>query len=158
MTNYLNEKRRTEMLRYRNEAWEYHTVVSRLVLKQHGLSGQVKGRPWLAGDAYERQDSAHDARALVIICIRNYLAGSSFFCANIGTLVVLGYRRQRFEGGLIERSRRPIRRPFFIPNHKRERLAWSRRHGRFNLQSWRRIHWSDGSRVFVYMVDSLVLI
>ena len=83
MANYLNEKRRTEMLRYRNEAWEYHTVVSRLVLKQHGLSGQVKGRPWLAGDAYERQDSAHDDRALVIICIRNYLAGSSFFAPTL---------------------------------------------------------------------------
>ena len=32
-----------------------HTVVSRLVLKQHGLSGQVKEIPRSAGDAYERQ-------------------------------------------------------------------------------------------------------
>ena len=54
------------------------------------------------------------------------------------------------------RARRPIRRPFLTPRHMQERLTWSRMRARWNLRSWRRIHWLDESRFLLHMVDGRI--
>ena len=87
------------------------------------------------------------------------MAGSRFLRQHLNAgarLSTTAIRRRLKAVGL--RSRRPIRRPFLSPRHIQERLEWSRRRARWNVRSWRRIHWSDESRFLVHLVDGRVRI
>jgi transposase len=44
------------------------------------------------------------------------------------------------------RLRRAIKRPLLKIRHKTARLQWARDHMRWNIRSWKRVHWSDESR------------
>ena len=71
MANYLNEKRRTEMSRYRNEAWGI-SHCGEPNCPQAAWPLRSSYRQPMVGRGRLRKTSAHDDRALVIICIRNY--------------------------------------------------------------------------------------
>ncbi|KAK7096366.1 hypothetical protein V1264_005668 [Littorina saxatilis] len=50
-------------------------------------------------------------------------------------------------------ARRVIKRPRLTDDHKRRRLAWCLARQRWNLRTWRRIHWSDESRFLLHVTD-----
>ena len=45
------------------------------------------------------------------------------------------------------RARRPIKRPQLTIRSKTARLQWARDHMGWNIRSWKRVHWSDESRL-----------
>lgn len=53
-------------------------------------------------------------------------------------------------------ARRPVRRILLTNRHKAARMQWCRPRRRWNLRSWRKIHWSDESRFMLHTVDGRV--
>lgn len=51
------------------------------------------------------------------------------------------------------RARRVVRRPSMTQRHRAARFQWALDHLRWNIRSWRRIHWSDESRFLLRPVD-----
>ena len=45
------------------------------------------------------------------------------------------------------RARRPIKRPLLTIRSKTARLQWACDHMGWNIRSWKRVHWSDESRL-----------
>lgn len=128
----------------------HYTVISRLVRK-HGATQNVKdrhrsGRPSVTT---QRED-----RSLGRLVRRNPFATSTRLkrqwlpCRNLSTRTV---RNRLKAAGL--KPRRVIKRPTLDDRHRRERLAWCRARQNWNLQTWRRIHWSDESRFLLHVTD-----
>ena len=51
------------------------------------------------------------------------------------------------------RLRRPIKRPQLTLRHRHARFDWSHDHLGWTIRTWRRVHWSDESRVFLLDTD-----
>ena len=52
-----------------------------------------------------------------------------------------------------EYIQRVIKRPMLADRHRRTRLAWCLARRRWNLRTWRKIHWSDESRFLLHLTD-----
>ena len=51
------------------------------------------------------------------------------------------------------KSMRVIKRPLLADRHRRSPLAWCLARRGWNLRTWRKIHWSDESRVLLRVTD-----
>ena len=131
----------------------HHSTISRIVSK-HQTTNSVKdlprsGRPPVT--------SAREDRALGRIVRRNPFMNSTVLKRQWLPNRVLSSRtlRNRLKRAGY-RSRRPVKRPLLTPRHKVERLRWCRARRRWNLASWRRVHWSDESRFLLHVTDGRV--
>ena len=128
----------------------HYTVVSRLVRK-HTQVNNVKnlprsGRPRVTSD---RDDSA----------LQRLVRGMPFATSPILKQHWLPNRRLSTRtvrnclksAGL--KSRRVIKRPLLVDQHRRSRLAWCLARRGWNLRTWRKIHWSDESRFLLHIND-----
>ena len=51
------------------------------------------------------------------------------------------------------RARRPIKRPQLTLRHRHARFDWPHHHLGWTIRTWRRVHWSDESRVLLRPTD-----
>jgi hypothetical protein len=51
------------------------------------------------------------------------------------------------------RARRPIKHPQLTLRHRHARFDWSHDHLGWTIRTWRRVHWSDGSRFSLHPTD-----
>jgi len=122
----------------------HHSVITRLVQK-HAQTNDVKdharsGRPKVTSVREDRALLRH-VRLLPFtsapVLRDNWNAhGRVSISTILNRLRVVGYR-----------ARRPLKRTKLQPRHINARLAWCRARARWNLASWRRIHWSDECRM-----------
>jgi len=127
-----------------------HTVISRLIRK-HTDFGEVKdarrsGRPRKTTDRDDRALVRQARRSPKSTCTQLRHGWHPFNRVSISTI----RRRLNFTG---LRARRPIRRPLVTNQHRHARLAWCQARARWNLRTWRRIHWSDESRFLLHHTD-----
>ena len=104
------------------------------------------GRPRVANN---RQD-----RLIRLRHLRNRTENPSNTATSIPGLRRISRRtvqRRLAEAGL--RARRPCRGPMLTQPHCQRRLAWARRHLRWQLTDWRRILFTDESRFLLRRVD-----
>lgn len=131
----------------------HYTTISRLVRK-HAQTDDVKNR---RPSGRPRKTTVREDRALVRL-VRRYPFESSSTLKHRwlpGRRICHQTVRNRLKAAGLK-SRRVIKRPLLTDNHKRLRLAWCRQRERWNLRSWRRIHWSDESRFLLRHVDGRV--
>ena len=76
------------------------------------------------------------------------LRGNLAFVGHISTRTVI--RRLHHQG---MRARRPIERSQLTLLHHHARFDWSHDHLGWTIRIWRRVHWSDESRVFLRPTD-----
>ena len=74
--------------------------------------------------------------------------GNLAFGGHISTRTVI--RRLHHQG---MRARRPIKRPQLTLRHRHARFDWSHDHLRWTIRTWRRVHWSDESRILLRPTD-----
>ena len=128
----------------------HHSIISRLINK-HRATADVKDRP---RPGRPRKTTAREDRALLRLVRRRSFDSSSLL------------RRQWLPGRILSdrtvrnrlkaagyRARRPVKRIQLSPAHKAARLAWCNQRVRWNLASWRRVHFSDESKFLLHMVD-----
>ena len=128
----------------------HYNVVSRLVRK-HTQVNNVKnlprfGRPRVTSD---RDDSA----------LQRLVRGMPFATSPIlkqhwlpnRRLSTRTVRNSLKSAGL--KSRRVIKRPLLVDQHRRSRLAWCLARRGWNLRTWRKVHWSDESRFLLHITD-----
>ena len=70
------------------------------------------------------------------------LRGNLAFGSHISTRTVIRLR-----------ARRPIKRPQLTLRHRHARFDWSHDHLGWTIRTWRRVHWSDESRVLLRPTD-----
>ncbi len=128
----------------------HYTVVSRLVRK-HQETHDVKDRPRSGRPPVTSQ---RENRTLQRLVRRDPFASSPVLKRrwNLRRPVSTRTVRNRLKAAGL-RSRRVIRRPLLEHRHRRDRLAWCRARRRWNLRSWRRVHWSDESRFLLHVTD-----
>ncbi|KAK7097776.1 hypothetical protein V1264_004707 [Littorina saxatilis] len=128
----------------------HYTVISRLVRK-HRQTGDFKDRPQ---SGRPRVTSEREDRALLRIIRREPFSTSTVLKRtwlpnrHLSTRTV----RNRLKAAGMA-ARRVIKRPRLTDDHKRRRLAWCLARQRWNLRTWRRIHWSDESRFLLHVTD-----
>ena len=54
------------------------------------------------------------------------------------------------------KSRRVIKRPLLADRYRRSRLAWCLGRRGWNIWTWRKIHWSDESRLRLHVTDGRI--
>ena len=74
--------------------------------------------------------------------------GNLAFGGHISTRTVI--RRLHHQG---IRARRPIKRPQLTLRHRHARFDWSHDHLGWTIRTWRRVHWSDESRILLRPTD-----
>ncbi|KAK7098382.1 hypothetical protein V1264_002693 [Littorina saxatilis] len=128
----------------------HYTVISGLVRK-HRQTGAVKDRPQ---SGRPRVTSEREDRAFLRIIRREPFSTSTVLKRvwlpnrHLSTRTV----RNRLKAAGMA-ARRVIKRPRLTDDHKRRRLAWCLARQRWNLRTWRRIHWSDESRFLLRVTD-----
>ena len=130
-----------------------HTVVSRLIRK-HCQTNNVKDQP-RSGRA--RVTSQREDRALVRLVRRQPFSMSTRLLPQWlphRRLSLKTLRNRLRAAGLA--SRRVIKRPLLTDEHKRIRLLWCLARRGWNLRTWRRIHWSDESRLLLHVTDGRI--
>jgi transposase len=128
----------------------HYTVVSRLVRK-HTQINNVKdlprsGRPRLTSDRDERalQRLVRRMPFATSLILKQHWVSSR----RVSTKTVRNHLKS---AGL--NSRRVIKRPLLADRHRRTRLAWCLARRGLNLETWRKIHWSDESRFLLHVTD-----
>ncbi|CAG2247929.1 unnamed protein product [Mytilus edulis] len=127
-----------------------YSVISRLLMR-HRESGTVDERE-LSGRP--RKTSARDDRALSQSARRHPFTTARRLRENWeihGRLSLRNVNRRLNCANL--RARSPVKRPLLTLRHRQARHQWSRDHRNWTLRQWRRVHWSDESRVLLHHID-----
>ena len=128
----------------------HHSVVTRLVQKFQATN-DVRDRP---RTGRPRKTTRREDASLLRLVRRNPFMNSTILRSQWlpGRAISTRTIRNRLKTAGY-RARRPIRRPLLTPVNRRARLQWARQRQRWNLASWRRVHFSDESRFLLHVVD-----
>lgn len=131
----------------------HHSVITRLVQK-HAQTNDVKDR---VRSGRPRATSVREDRALLRHVRRLPFTSAPVLRDYWNThrrVSITTIRNRLHVAGY--RARRPLKRPKLTQRHINERLVWCRARARWNLASWRRIHWSDECRMLLHAVDGRI--
>ena len=127
-----------------------HTVIRRLVRK-HVETGHVNDRP---RQGKPRKTTQRDDRALVRLARRTPMTTAPLLWLHLraGVWVSNSTIRRRLRAANLK-ARRPIRRLYLTYRYQQARVVWSGARRNWHLRTWRRIHWSDDSRLLLHKTD-----
>lgn len=129
-----------------------HSTISRL-LERHRATGSHSRRH---GQGRKRATNVRDDRFLRQNALRNRTATSSQLRNDLETVrnvqvSALTVRRRLRDAGLI--SRRPIKAPELTRAHRVARLRFARAHENWNIDDWKKVLFSDETRINLKSCD-----
>jgi len=145
-------QRNTSMREVARQLGVSHSVISRL-WHRHLATGRLQDRP---RSGRPKKTTNREDRYITRQAIQNRWAPSSFIRQQLRAYsnvnVSLQTIRNRLHAANI-RSYRPAVRRRLTPDHRRQRRAFCRRHGRWNRRQWAQVLFSDESRFCLFSND-----
>lgn len=158
-------KKRATAITLRKEGYSYRKIAAKMgqgvspagvlkVCQRFAETGTIKNK---AGRGRKKVTTTQTDRRIVRLALKNRKSTSvdiNDALADSGVAVSgRTVRRRLVSAGL--RARIPRKKPFLNPAQRRKRLQWAKKHVSWTSEQWKKILWSDETRISIFGSDGV---